>query len=100
MAPLERMWPRIKDATLDEDHKHNGRRHVMETILTSKPFDAFTKPGDKKETFVLRHNDLNFQNILCNPSGKVTAIIDWDECRVVPRCFGYSSVPLFLRFDW
>jgi hypothetical protein len=76
MAPLERMWPRIKDATLDEDHKHNGRRHVMETILTSKPFDAFTKPGDKKETFVLRHNDLNFQNILLGVHRKAISYLN------------------------
>jgi hypothetical protein len=100
MTSLERMWPRIKDATLDEDHEHNGRRHIMETILTSKPFDTSTKPGDKKETFVLRHNDLNFQNILCDPTGRVTGIIDWDECRAVPRCVGFSSIPIFLKYDW
>ena len=72
----------------------------MEKILTSRPFDASIKPGDKKETFVLRHNDLNFQKILGTPTGGVTAILDWDECSAVPRCFGYSSVPVFLTCDW
>jgi hypothetical protein len=72
----------------------------METILTSEPFDASFKHGDKKETFVLRHDDLNFQNILCNRTGRVIGILDWDECCTVPRCFGYSTVPVFLRYDW
>jgi aminoglycoside phosphotransferase (APT) family kinase protein len=94
MSALKRLWPRIEDATLDEDDEHNGRRHIMETILTSKPFDTSIKPGDKKETFVLRHNDLNFRNILCDVTGRVTAILDCDECCAVPRCFGYSSVPV------
>jgi hypothetical protein len=54
----------------------------------------------KTETFVLRHNDLKFQNILCDPLGGVTATLDWDECRAVPRCFGYFSVPVFLTYGW
>ena len=49
MSALERLWPRIKDATLDEDHEHNSRHHIMEKILTSRPFDASIKPGDKKK---------------------------------------------------
>lgn len=80
--------------------QHNGRRHIMEVMLANEPFYASNKTGEDQETFVLRHDDLDFQNILCDPSGGVTAILDWDKCRVVPRCFGFASLPNFLICDW
>ncbi|KAH7086458.1 hypothetical protein FB567DRAFT_406039, partial [Paraphoma chrysanthemicola] len=80
---------------------HNARRNVMCKILDSAPFTQSVKAGDTKETFVLRHDDLDFQNILCNPeTGEVTGIIDWDKCRAAPRCIGFASLPAFLTPDW
>jgi hypothetical protein len=79
---------------------NNGRRFVMLYMLARPPFNASKKIGDEKESFVLRHDDLNFQNILCDEQGNVTAIIDWDKCRAVPRCVGFTSLPAFLTKDW
>jgi hypothetical protein len=64
------------------------------------PFDQSYKPGDKVQTFVLRHDGLDLQNMLCDKQGSVTGIIDWDRCRAVPRCLGYASLPAFLTKDW
>jgi hypothetical protein len=94
---LDARWPRRGDKL---GVLNNGRRHVMQTILSSPPFDQSYKPSDKVQTFVLRHDDLGFQNILCDEQGNVTAIIDWDLCRAAPRCLGYAKLPDFLTKDW
>jgi len=52
------------------------------------------------ESFVLRNPDLDLQNILVDPHGNVTGILDWENSIAVPRCVGFSSVPDFLRRDW
>jgi hypothetical protein len=49
---------------------------------------------------VLRHDDVDFQNILCDEQGNVIGIIDWDNCHAVARCLGYASLPAFLMRDW
>jgi hypothetical protein len=75
--------------------------HLMETVLRSDPFVRSVKPGDNKETFVLRHDDLDLQNVFCDPeTGEVTCILDWERASTAPRCLGYSSLPLFLVSDW
>ncbi|KAF2820314.1 hypothetical protein CC86DRAFT_428985 [Ophiobolus disseminans] len=54
---LDEVWPREDKS---KAHIHDGRRHVMECMLAFPPFDESKKVGDKKETFVLRHDDLDF----------------------------------------
>jgi hypothetical protein len=52
------------------------------------PYSGYTVPkrtvahsknqSDEGELFVLRYDDLDFQNIFCDPeTGEVTGIIDW-----------------------
>jgi hypothetical protein len=95
---LNETWPDSQRESIDRD-ANDGRRHIMEAMLASGPFNKSLYEDDTKETFVSRHNDSNFQNIMCDPTGHITGIIDWDKCRTVPRCFGYASVPLFLTYD-
>jgi len=90
-----------------------GVQIVMRFILSSAPFKPST-PSQREisqagygshtvpvhETFVIRHDDLDLQNILVDEDGNVTGIIDWDACAAVPRCVGYTSMPTFLRRDW
>jgi hypothetical protein len=90
-------WPHREGS---EDNINNGRRRIMEFMLASPPFNKSKTVGDEKETFVLRHDDLDFQNVLCDEQGNVTAIIDWDKCRAAPRCVGFASLPGFLTKDW
>ncbi|TID26961.1 hypothetical protein E2P81_ATG01421 [Venturia nashicola] len=54
----------------------------------------------RPETFSLAHNDLDWQNILCDDYGNVTGIIDWEGACSRPSSFGWAQVPLFLRRDW
>jgi len=100
----------------DRDPNHpgvlefKGIRQILSMILYSPPFvepaqtpatgDNTDLPVVRKKTFVLRHDDLNLQNILVDDDGNVTGLIDWDGCMSVPRCVGYSSLPTFLRGDW
>ncbi|KAF1835313.1 hypothetical protein BDW02DRAFT_548549 [Decorospora gaudefroyi] len=91
-----------------------GVRKVMDIVLECAPFTGTREPslcankekeGDGKPTaprewFVLRHNDLDLQNVLVDEHGNVTGIIDWDGCMAVPRCISYTSLPTFLRRDW
>lgn len=94
---FKRDWPLREDIV---GRIHNGRQFIMGTILSFPPFNQSKKAGDSKETFVLRHDDLDFQNILCDEEGNVTGIIDWDKCRAAPRCIGFASLHAFLIEDW
>lgn len=89
-GPLNAIWPRELNA---RTHINNSRRQIMEYVLAFLPFDESKRTGAKKETFILRHDDLDFQNILCDEKGIVTGIVDWDKVRVAPRCLGYASLP-------
>ncbi|KAF1851476.1 uncharacterized protein K460DRAFT_268296, partial [Cucurbitaria berberidis CBS 394.84] len=91
-----------------------GVRKVLEIVFASPPFAPLRAHSSAsfdgttgtevntstKESFVLRHDDLDLQNILVDDEGNVTGIIDWDGCMSVPRCIGYTSLPTFLRRDW
>ncbi|KAF2868783.1 hypothetical protein BDV95DRAFT_467279, partial [Massariosphaeria phaeospora] len=97
---LDKTWPYDNDTT-PMAYVDNGRRFVMQTIINSEPFTKVKESTTDKETFVLHHDDLDFQNIYCDPeTGEVTSIIDWDKCRTVPHYLGYASLPIFLTLDW
>lgn len=70
-------------------------RLLPDQIPRSRP--DFSK--DQPETFSLAHNDLDWQNILCDDYGNVTGIIDWEGACSRPASFGWAQVPLFLRRD-
>ncbi|KAF7446918.1 hypothetical protein A1F99_083650 [Pyrenophora tritici-repentis] len=55
---------------------------------------------EQNETFTIRHNDLDLQNILVEEEGNITGIIDWDNAIAAPRSIGTAAVPVFLRNDW
>ncbi|PSN71751.1 hypothetical protein BS50DRAFT_583392 [Corynespora cassiicola Philippines] len=79
-------------------------RKIYEIILSTSPFtsekfDEGSKVGHK-ESFGLRHDDLDAQNVLVDRGGNVVGIIDWDGCMAMPRCLGPTSMPKFLRRDW
>jgi hypothetical protein len=80
-----------------------GVRKILDIIYDTPAISSSKKNPldcDEKETFVLRHPDLDLQNILIDRHGNVTGIIDWEGCMAVPRCVGYASYPEFLRRDW
>jgi serine/threonine protein kinase len=115
---LSRVWTRAGLAHLeprsDFFYMAKGARKIMHMLLTSPPFARTPQPPPaetddmndaqpvprKLETYVLRHDDLDLQNILIDDDGNVTGIIDWDGCMSVPRCIGPTSLPMFLRRDW
>ncbi|KAF2796122.1 hypothetical protein K505DRAFT_238448 [Melanomma pulvis-pyrius CBS 109.77] len=103
MSGLEKAW------NPDKKMKHlrpygcvidNGVRKILEIIFNTPAFKSSKKSTDTAETFVLRHDDLDLQNILTDDDGNVTGIIDLDGCMAVPRCVGYASIPVFLRRHW
>jgi hypothetical protein len=75
-------------------------RKILGMILASSPFTSPTESSDAQESFVLRHDDLDFQKIFTDKHGNVTGIIDWEGCYTASRCVGYSSLPVFLRRNW
>jgi hypothetical protein len=106
-AKLDSRWPLHSAA--DENFSGGyrelraGIRKVLDIVFSHPITNTSKSPTantDDPETFVLRHPDLDFQNILVDDNGNVTGIIDWDGCLAVPRCIGYASVPEFLRHDW
>jgi hypothetical protein len=79
-----------------ELYHHRGMRKIIDIIFSSPPF----APTEENETFVIRHPDLDLQNILTDEEGNVTGIIDWDGAFTAPRCIGFSALPHFLMHDW
>ncbi|KAF2115083.1 hypothetical protein BDV96DRAFT_493595 [Lophiotrema nucula] len=78
-----------------------GIRKFLDIIFATLPFTSSKLPDQEEESFVLRHPDLDLQNILTDADGNVTGIIDWDNCLTAPRCVGCTAaVPIFLRRDW
>ena len=97
----------IEDAELAADSPNipitHGVRQVLDmTLVALAPPFYFMNEEDAQEDgkhFVLRHDDLDVQNIMTDDEGNVTGIIDWDGCMAVPRCIGYTSLPTFLCRD-
>lgn len=50
--------------------------------------------------FVLKHPDLDIQNILVSEDGHLCGIIDWDGVAASPRYTGCEQYPLCLTCDW
>jgi hypothetical protein len=73
-----------------------GVRKLLDIVISTSAFN----PNKEPEDFVIRHTDLDLQNILVNEDGKVTGIIDWDGAIAAPRCIGPTAVPMFLQDDW
>jgi aminoglycoside phosphotransferase (APT) family kinase protein len=86
---LIKTWPLN---ALEGPNRTQAIHYILDVLFRAEPFASSKNPGDDKETFVLRHDDLNFQNIFCDPeTGEVTGIIGWERAFAAPRCIGYSS---------
>ncbi|PVI06653.1 hypothetical protein DM02DRAFT_709268 [Periconia macrospinosa] len=98
------LWKDLRsDTSIDDPDFANqvGLCQLMTMIVTSEAFKNACFNKSNQESYVLMHADLDLQNIICDPeTGEVTGIIDWDNCRAVPRNIGYASLPLFLIRDW
>jgi hypothetical protein len=109
LSKLEDLWPTTPSASLTDDPDTQaiklGVRKVLDityahpTIASSRkdPTDA-----NELETFLLRHSDLYFQDILVENACHVTGIIDSDGCCPSRAA---SATPLFPTFcaaigDW
>jgi aminoglycoside phosphotransferase (APT) family kinase protein len=101
-SKLEEMWSTTVDPE-DDVHIQNmflGVRKILDIIYAHPTISFSRKDPSQTETFVLRHPDLDLQNILIDDAGNITGIIDWEGCLAVPRCVGYTCLPEFLRRDW
>jgi hypothetical protein len=106
-SKLEDKWPSTPDPEVDDDPRIQnmllGVRKILDIIYSNPIISSSIQDSldpSQKETFVLRHPDLDLQNILVDETGNITGIIDWEGCLAVPRCVGYSCLPEFLRRDW
>jgi hypothetical protein len=116
MSGLEEKWPKdmllqdvspydksdpedIEQAKAELDRLRSIRR-IAVMIYNSPCFTSKELPTDEQESFVLRHPDLDLQNILVDDDGNVTSILDWHETITAPRFSGYASLPKFLTKEW
>lgn len=73
-----------------------GITALLRLFISWVPFDRDTEdPG-----FVLKHPDLDAQNVLVSEEGYLRGIIDWDGVAAVPRYIGCEQYPLWLTGDW
>jgi hypothetical protein len=107
------MW----DGQLDEvrirpDAYSKGTLNILRILVASldeRPVTYsnvecdLTKSRDRDEVpqrFVLRHTDVDLQNIMVDQNGNVVSIIDWDGMVFVPRDLAADAYPWFLAEDW
>lgn len=57
-------------------------------------------PKEGEEKFVLAPPDFDWQNILADGYGNVTAILDWDRVETTAGWLGWAAFPEFLVWDW
>jgi len=69
-------------------------------VGSSLPITEAEEHSSSAETFFLVPPDFDWQNILVDRKGNVTAIIDWDNVKTKHRFQGWISMPGFLRRDW
>ncbi|KAF3048960.1 hypothetical protein E8E11_007098 [Didymella keratinophila] len=95
---VERKTYRTSNDYMTHDFDEDRPVDVLD-IICAYPTVAVSKsnPIDEIQPFVLRHPDIGFQNILTDPEGSVTDIIDWEGCLSAPRCAGYASILDSLR---
>jgi hypothetical protein len=51
-------------------------------------------------SFALTPMELNYQNIIVDSDGKITAFIDWDLVHTDAATCGYARYPIWLNKDW
>ncbi|KAF2820256.1 hypothetical protein CC86DRAFT_471378 [Ophiobolus disseminans] len=81
-------------------NKLQGVRRIMEIIYDSSCFDGKAPVSSEGNSFILRHPDLDLQNILVDDDNTITSILDWHGTITAPRCIGYVALPRFLTHDW
>ncbi|KAK3943999.1 kinase-like domain-containing protein [Diplogelasinospora grovesii] len=90
----------LRDAT-DEDHfMTKGALKYLALLVDWFPIDVTDEDLACSNHFVLRHPDLDLQNVLVDDDGTVTGLIDWDGCEVVPSMWGNEAFPSWLTRDW
>jgi hypothetical protein len=92
--------PESVDKATKELDRLRGMRRIAVMIYNSPCFSFKKLPTDEQESFVLRHPDLDLQNILVDDDGNVTSILDWHEMITAPRCTGYASLPKSITDEW
>ncbi|KAF2638176.1 hypothetical protein P280DRAFT_529016 [Massarina eburnea CBS 473.64] len=91
---LDNSIPWVPNPETDEHKVQNGKRVLMEQIV--KCLTDMSSGG-----FTIKHADLDLQNCIVNEeTGELSAIIDWDGARAVPRPIGCTAQPLFLAKDY
>lgn len=88
---LNRRGPHYKDSL----HDQGVRRSVR--LFTEWARGQVDVKGPQ---FVLGHPDFNFQNILVEEDGNLSAIIHWDGVAAVPHSVGCLKYPMWLMRDW
>lgn len=78
------------------DEHNRGIYKLLRLFIDWIPFVENTQ----EPSFVLNHPDLDIQNVIVSPEGKLSAIINWDGVAAVPRCVGNESYPSWLTRDF
>lgn len=73
-----------------------GTNAILKLFINWVPFEKNAEDSG----FVLKHPDLDTQNILVSETGHLCGIIDWDGVAAVPRYIGCEQYPLWLMCDW
>lgn len=77
-----------------------GQRKMLHIMINAVGKCESNSRCHKPQRFVLKHPDLDVQNILVSKDGTVSGIIDWDGIQTVPMQLGYAKYPLWIMRDW
>ena len=95
------------EETNRDDRKDNlfGVKRLMEIMIDA--IDSIEKNKNlqddklkKAGRFVLRHPDLDSQNVLISEEGALLGLLDWDGIRTAPQKFGFAAFPIWIVRDW
>jgi hypothetical protein len=89
----------MTDASLEPDnYDRTAASAVMNMgmrLLMLLPRIFPSAEDEEKDYFIVHHNNLDIQNMLINPNGDLTGIIDWENIHTSPLWYG-CQLPKFL----
>ncbi|KAL9094631.1 MAG: hypothetical protein Q9165_003191 [Trypethelium subeluteriae] len=101
------MKERIEDwSEANEEHAYrNGDEAGAARIMGSgMPYEILVEQLPELEKgslqYFLAHPDIDFQNLLADEEGNITAILDWDRVDTAPAFLGWACQPHWLGEDW
>ncbi|KAJ9606860.1 hypothetical protein H2200_008870 [Cladophialophora chaetospira] len=83
-----------------ENQKYRTKRVECQRSIFRAAIDSIPDFMQSKDQYTACFPDFDWQNIMVNDNGEITAFIDWDDVEIKPISCGAGRYPNWLTRDW